>query len=732
LAVIAAVAALLLEFGAWTRTVTLQAPFIADGGHAFRIALDPGPVLRDLLSTGGDGPRNYSRLRLFEDGIELTGGHTAHRSIRDIGGGRYNHWHNSLYLSATDNSDPNVSGHVYSAIYSLRVQSWVWMSLAAALLLSLLLHRREIQAIQGRIRPLLLGGQSRTTVAIQLLLLIFFVAAPVAVVAIQLASGQTSSQAIGGLVPWSDSRGWLDGAFRILLDGEASEWAARRPLNTAFLAAILGAADQQLVGALLIRAALLGATVYLFFRVTAHSFGVVAALAGACIIYGFAYPFLGVALSETNGLIFGTLGISILLHATHSRSSIWFGLGLFLLAIGLLIRSGPFFVLPALAVWSAFVFSEGRRPAFRPFFISIAAIAAAWLLSKGVALAYMPPGVPDNANFSYVFYGLAKGGESWRAFCSDMQAVDPQHCSIRLERDLAKEAYGRAFDLIMANPMPLLRGMSGFALDFLKQLGIYAPPTVRAVLLAVAAVGFLLAVFSRDRPERRLPLVGFIGSLASASLIYWSVDAHRAFAATVAFDALFVALGVCALLRVIVGVEFAKENGTPLSAPSDWRFQPGAIAGLLGVSLVVFMALGPAVLRAEAVSTAVSSAGSCSEDERKIIVRLGQSSTYIRLSDRSDAFAPDVNYAEFRRDQDFAGIAIAKFLYSFRVGDMFMLAIDLGGASYETFWTHARDELNLMGGKLYRLCIRHAASDIEGYASYLYEVASAQEIEEEQ
>jgi hypothetical protein len=732
-AVVATIAAIFLEFGVWTRTVTLQGPFLADGGHAFRIDLGPGPFLRSLLSTGGDGPRNYSRLRLFEDGIELTQGHTAHQLIRDGGGGRFRHWHEELYFSATDNSDPNVSGHVYSAVHPLTVQLWVWGLLAASLLISLRLYRRESSAILDKIQVWLLGGQSGwTAIAIPLLLFAFFVAVPVAVVVIQLGSGRTTSQTIGGLLPWSDSGAWLQGSLRLLLFGEASEWASRRPLNTAFFASILGAAGQDLVGALLVRAALLGATVYLFFRVTARSFGVAAALAGACIVFGFAYLFVGVTLSETNGLILGTLGISILLHATHARSSGWFGLGLFLLAVGLLMRSGPFLVLPALVVWSAFAFSRDRRVAVRPLLIGIGAVAGAWLLSKGVAYAYMPLGASDNANFSYVFYGLAKGGEPWQSFFDDIRAAGPQHYVGHAESDLAREAYGRAFDLIIADPIPLLRGMFGFALHFLRELGIYAPPGGRVVLLIIAAAGLLSAIFSRGRPERRLPLVGFIGCVASASVIYWSVDAHRAFAATIAFDALFVALGVCALLKIVVGTVLVKENEEPAPASAGVPgFSAATAAGLLGVSLVAFTLLGPAVLRADAVPVAAGSVAGCSADEREITVRLGRSSTYIHLTDRHDAFAPEVNYGEFQSDPGFAGNRFGEVLKSLRVGDVFMFAIDLGSpGGDEHLWARAGSGLNLADGKLYRLCMRHIAADGTGDAPDLYEAVTAREIKE--
>jgi hypothetical protein len=723
--------AVLLELGAWTRTVTLSPPYASDGGYAYRVKLDPGPILNSVLSTGGDDELVRSSLRLFEDGRELTAGHANHRLIRERGEGRYSHWDNALHFSASDNSDPNASGRVYISAYPLKVRTWVWTVLAAGLVVSAALWRGEIVAKVRRVNAMATSARrGRAWPLIHVLLLAVSIAVPVGIVILQFGSGRTTAQAIGGIIPWSDSAGWLYGAFRILLTGEASEWTARRPLNVAFLASLLGIAGQSLAVALVIRAALLGAVIYLFFCTVARSFGVVAALAAACIVYGFSYRFLGVALSEVNGVILGTLGITVLLHAAHVRNDGWFGLGLFLLAAGLLVRSGPFFVLPILAIWSGFAWSQSWRPAIRPILLSLSAIAAAWILAKGVALAYMPPDVADNANYSYVFYGLAKGGESWRAFCVDVDAVDPGYCARTTESDRAREAYARAFELIKEGPLLLLRGMFKFMYDYVSQLGIYAPPTIRGILLSIAAAGFLAAIFSRNRPDRRLPVIAFIGCVMSASLIYWSIDAHRAYAATVAFDAWFVAIGIQVLLR---GVRGALEGGSiPSVAAPPLRLShltPAAIAGLLGVSLVAIAALGPAVLRANPPPLDASSAGTCGLDEVRIVVEMGSTTTYIRLTEKEDAFVPDVNYAKFQRDPGFAGVGMAEFLGSQTVGDMLLFAIDLQAAGqHKYFWITADRGVPIADGGLYSLCIRQVAPDTVGYVPYLYEVVAAHDL----
>ncbi len=727
LAVIGTLAAGLLELGVWTRGAILEGPFIADGGHGFRADLTPIPLLKGVLATDGDGPWNGSRLRLSEDGVELTQAHTAHQTIRDGGGGRFSHWHDSLYFSASDNSDPNVSGHIYSVVHSVKVRDWVWGALAALLAISYWLYRRESGPVLAKISNLASAAQSgRPAVAIQLLLFVLIVAAPILVVINQFASGRTTYQSIGGLLPWADSNGWMYGALRILLLGQGTEWSARRPLNAAFFASLLGAGGLDLITTLLLRAALLGATVYLFFREVLRAFGLPAALLAACIVYGFAYPFIGITLSETNGVIFGTLGITVLLHATRSRSSAWFGLGLLLLTVGLLVRSGPFFVLPALLAWSACAFSEDRRVVFRPLVLGICGVAGAWLVSKGVAYLYMPPGILNNANFSYVIYGLAKGGESWQSFFNDVQAADPQFFAGRTESDLAKEAYARALDFIIADPRPLLRGMLEFTLRYIGSLGAYAPPLLRWPLLIIAAAGLVAALLGRGAPERRFLLVGFIGMAASASVIYWSSDAYRNFAPTIAFDALIVALGARSLTEILRGNVIKRAAATAASKASG---SPSAIAaGLLGVSLVAIAVVAPAAFRAKAEPVADATTESCPEDTRQLMVQLGRGSVYIRLTDQIDAFAPEVSYEKFRRDPDFANVEIADFLRGLEAGDLLIYTIEPDGGNQEYRWLRAPARLGLVDSERYRLCARLSSPD----AGYLYDVVAAHAIEEGQ
>ncbi|MFZ2641309.1 MAG: Ig domain-containing protein [Verrucomicrobiia bacterium] len=79
----------------------------AESGHCYIASMDFG-------EEGDKDTGNKSGLLLFEDGKSLGPARAVHKDIREKGGGRYSHWtRHSLYVSASDNSDPRRNGRRY-------------------------------------------------------------------------------------------------------------------------------------------------------------------------------------------------------------------------------------------------------------------------------------------------------------------------------------------------------------------------------------------------------------------------------------------------------------------------------------------------------------------------------------------------------------------------------------------------------------------------------------------
>lgn len=72
-----------------------------DQGHAYIYVLPPDIPLGD----SEEAPFR-SQARLFENGVELGPRSVQHHEIRVKGAGRFSHWRNQLYFSASDNTSP--------------------------------------------------------------------------------------------------------------------------------------------------------------------------------------------------------------------------------------------------------------------------------------------------------------------------------------------------------------------------------------------------------------------------------------------------------------------------------------------------------------------------------------------------------------------------------------------------------------------------------------------------
>ena len=53
-------------------------------------------------------------MMLYEDGRILGLAHSLHDHIAKYGGGRFSHWGEYIYFSASDSSDPNTNGRSYT------------------------------------------------------------------------------------------------------------------------------------------------------------------------------------------------------------------------------------------------------------------------------------------------------------------------------------------------------------------------------------------------------------------------------------------------------------------------------------------------------------------------------------------------------------------------------------------------------------------------------------------
>jgi hypothetical protein len=94
--------------------IVLTPPYQHQGGACWLYRLGELPQADRLRKMADDATgRDRSPAILYEDGVPLGPRHAAHNRIREGGTGVYAHWKESLFFSASDNSDPNANGREY-------------------------------------------------------------------------------------------------------------------------------------------------------------------------------------------------------------------------------------------------------------------------------------------------------------------------------------------------------------------------------------------------------------------------------------------------------------------------------------------------------------------------------------------------------------------------------------------------------------------------------------------
>jgi len=79
-----------------------------DSGFAYKLSYN------FLIEGDSQAEPRISKLRLYENGVELGPAHSNHNDIRNYGLGQFSHWGNELFFSTSDNSNPLSNGRKYT------------------------------------------------------------------------------------------------------------------------------------------------------------------------------------------------------------------------------------------------------------------------------------------------------------------------------------------------------------------------------------------------------------------------------------------------------------------------------------------------------------------------------------------------------------------------------------------------------------------------------------------
>lgn len=622
---------------------------------------------------------------VFENGLGFWGLRSSEAVVADKGFGRFhlvagdNNKPTVLWYSASDATSPTTNQRAYQFHYPISFSPWVqWIGWLICLPLLISMVRRLGTAFAD-------GSALSPYPGFALHCLFLTLLALVCLTPLWQLWAQAGSRfAIAGFLPWSDGSDWFNGLNHLLSFNELDSWTVRRPLNPVFLAGLFHLADLDWSVTLIIRALLLAASFAFLCRVLLAQFGALPTLAALAVGSVFAQDFIPVALTEPQGLIFAATGFAwLIVGASHQR--LWcYLLGVSLISLALTLRLGPAGLLGAFILWPLFgVLDPTQR--WRWVGLTVLAVviglAPTWLWT---ALFYSGENLPG-ANFAYTLYGLAYGGAPWTLFAEHYPTLANLEDS-----EVIRLVWQQAFAKIQAEPLLLLQGFAVFIANYFKYFFVFFESPIQTFMRLLFAVGVasccLNAFGKSSQPLARLALLSWLGVLGTAPLIYWSLDAYRAFAVSLPLDMLLVAAGVHALLllpKVSWGSIYA------IHAPDLRSWSLLSITLVLLVSIIPLWAMqqrpipnmaslthvqlvDPAnTSNEDLVSSATQADSGCRTGQTTMLLDLGGSSPLLTLSTNPTqrTWINKVNYQQFRYDPSFYHNEIASQLLALMPGD---------------------------------------------------------------
>lgn len=510
-----------------------------------------------------------------------------------------------------------------------------------------------------------------------------------------------------GLLPFVDANGYYADALRLLSGNLFSAPGVYRPLFTTFLAVFLKVLDGNLQVAAVLFAVFTALGIFSLAMEARRTYGVWPAVALIYFVQFFYRQYVGAPMTEQLGVPLGAFGLTALIQATQKRNRWLYICALFLLSLGLTVRAGAYFALPALLLYGLYLFKENRKT----FFISGALFALAILIPIGMdALVrgwVVTPGAVTSGNFALTLYGQAMGGKGWRSIFVD----HPQLYSVPMF-ELGAPAYKYAFEAIRSNPLGLVQGSLKALVNFFSPAYLFNVIQIRnqmvtLVLQIIAFVFFLVGLWVVWRKRKdslyALLLILLAGIIISVPFLppfdggaWWG--GIRVHGATLGVHLIVTGIGLSALLQKIPLPMLQLRNKTPDDG--------GNLFWMLGFALAIFTIIGALVIRPTGQPA----------DLKPIACAAGEDVAYFRLSPGS--------YLRIERDdsglETYVPVVLMKHVdrnmrdfphgeFAFvprRINERALFTTTVDWVSTDPLWVIAPPEMAALEGNLVAICGR--------------------------
>jgi hypothetical protein len=263
------------------------------------------------------------------------------------------------------------------------------------------------------------------------------------------ASADPYGYSIGGILQTKDARAYIAGAEQLIETGEYGQWNQRRPLNTTLLSSRIVLGQHDFRNSLLLQAGIFGVSLFFVIFILWRQFGVLAAGLMFFLNFAFAAYYLPTTLSESLGISLGLISVAFFLLSVASRKRHFYYLGIFVLTLALLARTGPMFVVPLLVLYAGSFFSGKNKFSFKETIFAVAPVIFAIIFNYSLNLFYGDNTTGPHGSFHYVLYKIAVGGSHWEQAKVDF----PEELKRMSSSNFADFVYTKSVDKILNDPV---------------------------------------------------------------------------------------------------------------------------------------------------------------------------------------------------------------------------------------------------------------------------------------
>ena len=521
---------------------------------------------------------------------------------------------------------------------------------------------------------------------------------------------------VAGFFPVSDAFGYWRCSNDLLDYGHLNQWCERRATYPTLLAGLNLLGGRHLLVTLALQVVVVAAAIFTLVRRFSPQVPGVATLACAVLLVKYAsVDLFALTMTENAGLIFGCLGLALLLRAADERSLTWLAAGAALLSLALNARAGAFFVLPALVLWAGLLAHASRRRVWLWVAVTVLAVLAGFALQAGLVLAVGGDPAASHGNFAYTLYGLSVGGKGW----SQVWLDHPEVQALNSEISQSHVIFGLAWANITQQPALFYQGLAANLNAFVAggTSGFYRLGPAGAVVRFCWWFAWLPLLWRHRDPRHLLIALLSLGVAASAPLLLGD-GGPRLFAATVGVDAMQVAVGIGLFASLIAW----RSEGKPVidQTPAVRRslLEPGVALLVLGILCLPFtplarLAAAPRVLL-----------NGCADGQQAVITRMNRGGN-IALSFGAAGQTADFLHGEVARGPLLHGIPMPVWwrqdVLSF-AGRTLFHADQRGvgdGAGAQDYDGYSDETLVRYDGKLVGLCLDRRDSKTLFGAPYL-------------